>query len=193
MLKDAPEFPSQRQIPGYWWEGEQGDGWPEGYVDDTFVRWALPPSNWDQRALFHIERHLAAESSAASAYELLANAAEPSVKSLAALIIEDEHRHHRILSGIAKTLRAYVADVRVGLPPPHPALTPEQRGELLRATHQLQDLERSDAAALKDLRRELRDAPDDTMWPVLVQLMEADTAKHLKILRGIEKHLKRGH
>jgi hypothetical protein len=49
-------------------------------------------------------------------------------------------------------------------------------------TDQLLEREQADARHLHRLRRELQTVADATMWPPLVELIERDTAKDVKIL-----------
>jgi FAD/FMN-containing dehydrogenase len=43
---------------------------------------------------------------------------------------------------------------------------------------------------LKRLRKDLRDVEDTTLWALLVETMQLDTAKHITVLRFIERHVK---
>lgn len=127
-------FPSQTAIPGLYWDEE--------YVDPAFMR-SLPPSLWDERALAHIERHLAVEAKASTSYEAFANAEDPAVKYLAGLIAEDEHRHHRVLAKIAAVLRAEVSDVAT--PVQHVEISAEKRKEMLNEARRLLEIEKADS------------------------------------------------
>jgi rubrerythrin len=148
---------------------------------------SFPSSVWDERALAHIEEHLAVEAKASSSYETFAKAEDPAVRYLAGLIAEDEQRHHQVLAKIAAVLQAEVNDVSV---PVHPVeVSAEQRKELLDEARRLLEMEKADATALKELRRELHSAPEETMWPVLVEMMAFDTDKHIHLLKAIERHL----
>jgi rubrerythrin len=176
---NAQGFPSQTAIPGPFWEESSSS---------SFIR-SFPSSIWDERALAHIDEHLAVEAKAASSYESFAKADDPAVKYLAGLIAEDEQRHHTVLARIAEVLRAEVNDLTV---PTHVGeVTAEQRKALLVEAHRLLEVEKSDATALKALRHELHSAPEETMWPVLVEMMMFDTDKHIHLLRAIERHLGR--
>jgi rubrerythrin len=172
------EFPSQTAVPGIYWNEE--------YVPPEFTR-SFSSSVWDERALAHIDEHLAVEAKASSAYEALATAADPAVRYLAGLIAEDEQRHHQVLSKIAAVLRAEVSDVAA--PVDHVEVSAEQRKELLEEARRLLAMEKTDATALKALRHELHAAPEETMWPVLVEMMAFDTDKHIHLLKAIERHL----
>jgi rubrerythrin len=178
LHENSHEFPSQTAVPGIYWDEEA--------VNPEFMR-SFPSSVWDERALAHIDQHLAVEAKAASSYEALAKTEDPAVRYLAGLIAEDEQRHHQVLAKIAAALRAEVDDVAV--PTHHVELSAAQRKELLDEARRLIEMEEADATALKGLRHELRSAPEETMWPVLVQMMSLDTDKHVHLLKAIERHL----
>lgn len=171
-------FPSESAIPGM--------NWDENYVTPAFMG-LFPSSIWDERALAHIEEHLAVEAKASASYEAFATAEDPAVSYLAGLIAEDERHHHGVLAKIAMVLRAEVNDV--ASPVHHVEASDDQRKELLENAKQLLDLEKSDAAALKELGHDLRSAPEETMWLALVEMMALDTEKHIHLLRAIERHL----
>jgi rubrerythrin len=172
------EFPSQTAIPGIYWNDD--------FVSRDFKR-PFPSSVWDERALAHIDEHLAVEAKASSSYEALAKAVDPAVRYLARLIAEDEQRHHQVLSKIAAVLRTEVDDVAV--PIDHVEVSDDQRKELLGEAHRLLEMEKTDATALKVLRHELQDAPEESMWTALVEMMAFDTDKHIHLLKAIERHL----
>ncbi len=178
LHKNSPDFPSQRAIPGFYWDEE--------FVSPEFMR-SPAPSPWDERALAHIEEHLAVEATATDAYKAFAKAEDPAVRYLAGLIAEDEQRHHQVLAKIAAVLRAEVSDVAI--PVPDVEVSAEQRKELLGESRRLLEMEKADATALRDLRHELRSAPEEKMWPALVEMMVFDTDKHIHLLRAIERHL----
>ncbi|MBO0746920.1 MAG: hypothetical protein J2O47_01140 [Acidimicrobiaceae bacterium] len=181
---DPPNFPSQVGVPGMPW-------WDADLRQTSFIRF-FPPSMWEDLALTHIEQHIATESGAAQAYEDLGKAEDPQVRYLASLIAQDEYRHHQLLSDIAQSLRSRVAekadDSAIAKSAP---LSPERRDALLENTRQLLSIEENDTGELKKLRRQLDKAPDETVWPLLIEIMELDTEKHIRILKAIERYLTR--
>ncbi len=58
-------------------------------------------------------------------------------------------------------------------------------------TESLLERERSDAADLRRLSSRLDTLKDDTMWQLLVRLMEMDTAKHIAILEFVRANARR--
>ena len=122
-------------------------------------------------------------------YEALAKATkDPGTKFLLELILEDEHRHHLLFEELAASVAAHPGpDVATVPPAPHPE--PEHIPELLEHTRRFLELERDDAASLKQLIRDLRPAGDEMLWRLLVELMQLDTEKHLKVLEYLERRL----
>ncbi|MCL2393875.1 MAG: ferritin-like domain-containing protein [Acidimicrobiaceae bacterium] len=178
------DFPSQVGVPGVPW-------WSEDLRQPSFMR-DFPPSVWEDLALAHIEQHIATETGAAEAYEDLGKAEDPQVRYLASLIAADEMRHHQLLQDIAQSLRSRVSETvdQSAIAKVAP-LSSERRGVLLEKTRQLLEIEENDTGELKKLRRELDKAPDETVWPLLVEIMESDTEKHIRILKAIERYLTR--
>jgi rubrerythrin len=156
------------------------------------MRSAIPSSTWDERLLAHIEKHLILEADASSAYDTYAELCDPQIRYLAGLIAADEHRHHAMLLALATSVRSTVCEegeeLEWGKPP---VLTNDQRDALLTETKRLLGIEKGDARELKELRRDIRLAPDGTLWPELVEVMALDTRKHIRILKAIERKLKR--
>ena len=73
---------------------------------------------------------------------------------------------------------------------PQPSMVSEEdRVPMLRQTNELLKAEREDQRALKQLQRELRPVRTETIWPLLVEMMEFDTEKHITMLRRIEQLL----
>ena len=67
--------------------------------------------------------------------------------------------------------------------PPDPALA-EVTSRFLAA-------ERADQKQLRALRKELRPFRDTSLWALLVELMEHDTAKHIRLLTFLRDHIAR--
>jgi hypothetical protein len=120
------------------------------------------------------------EADASSAYDVLADMGDPQIRYLAGLIAAHEHRHHAMLLALATSVRSAVCDDGDELEwSKPPVLTTEQREALLKQTRRLLDVEKDDVGKLKELRRDVRRAPDGTLWPELVEVMSLDTEKHL--------------
>ena len=138
-----------------------------------------------------IVRHGAEEGALLATYEELATQApDESVRYLINLILEDEHRHHRLLAELSNamawgvTTQPPVATV--------PRLPGEISGPLLEQTKLLRKSEQADYRALRRIRRRLRPFADSTLWVLVVDLMLLDTKKHATILRFLERRRKSG-
>jgi hypothetical protein len=156
------------------------------------MRSAIPSSPWDERLLKHIEDHVALEADTSSAYDAFADMGDPQIRYLAGLIAGDEHRHHAMLIALATSVRSTVCEEGEELEwGTRPVLTNDLRDSLLDETIRLIGIEKEDARKLKELRREVRLAPEGTIWPELVEVMLLDSEKHIRILKAIEGKLKR--
>jgi hypothetical protein len=118
--------------------------------------------------------------------ELARSTADAGTRFLLQLILADEHHHHQVF----EQLRAAAAKDGSGdnIPgPPAPAA-----GEvplLLEQTQRFIEFEHEDAASLKALGRQLRSSDSGTLWRLLIELMQLDTEKHLRILDYLKRHL----
>lgn len=141
--------------------------------------------------------HVRDESYVLDRYEELAQStADPGTRFLLDLIIADEHHHHKVF----EELSAAVANESSGnwsgasrrsapIPGP-PAPSSDEVPLLLEQTQRFIDFEHEDAASLKALSRELRPTETGTLWRLLVELMQLDTEKHLRILNYLKRHLR---
>jgi rubrerythrin len=107
---------------------------------------------------------------------------------LVELLIDDEIRHHRLFTELAKSLKTQAELSGADPIIPHLDFVRTDRAGVLDATKQLIASEEQDAQELKRLQRELRDVKDSTLWSLLVDLMQRDTQKHIAILRFVRKH-----
>ena len=136
-------------------------------------------------ALIHqFQAHVREETAFLEAYEALAaNSQDESVRLLLELIVADERRHHDLFASLA------AASVAADAPPAAPALPPEEARRLLEPTRRFLDAEREESRSLAALRKELKPLRGETVWPLLVELMEIDTAKHVRILEYLGERL----
>jgi rubrerythrin len=147
-------------------------------------------SVWEQDLYRHLTSHIDNERGLLEAYDRAANeSASTAFSYLVKLIIDDEIRHHRSFSALAESLRTD-AELR----PEDPAVPRmdwhrADAGQIAALTATLFDQEREDLKELKRLENELHDVKDTTLWVLLVQLMEADTEKHMAILKFVKDHI----
>jgi hypothetical protein len=151
---------------------------------------ATPPglSVWEADLFRHLTGHMEQEGALLASYKTLAEKSDADyVRYLVELIIEDEIRHHRLFTELVNSIRSAVERTDgLAVPMVRNAANPE---ELLAATKELLDRERTDERELKRLSRELKDLRGTSVWPLLVEVMERDTEKHQCILRFLEQQL----
>jgi hypothetical protein len=152
-----------------------------------------PPliGSFDAIILDHLSKHLAGEAEILDEYRQLATSPDPPVRYLAQLILEDEERHHRVLSELANQFRpATSLDEQT----PHvPWLTKStDRHGLARSVRRLRRFERRDLRQLRKLARQLRPIKDNSLDPVIVATLKMDTRKHLRYLRELHRIARRG-
>jgi hypothetical protein len=149
-----------------------------------------PISAFDATVLAHLTEHLAGESEILDEYHLLAASPDAPVRYLAQLIIEDEERHHRVLTELANQFRSTAS---LGEREPQvPWLTKStDRHGLARSVRRLRKFERRDLRQLRRLARRLRPIRDSSLDPVIVATLEMDTRKHLRYLRELHRIARR--
>ena len=137
-----------------------------------------------------LRSHGQREGAALDSYKRLAeNASDKGVQYLARLIVEDEERHHRVISDMSNLIESFIAEEAIE--PSVPYRRKRVDPTLAEETQRLLDFEKADLTELRRLRKELRRAWKSSLLPLLVSLMIHDTAKHLEILRFVKARTKR--
>jgi hypothetical protein len=153
---------------------------------------AKPPSGaspWELDLWTHLTSHVEAERGLLEAYSAVAEQSSSKAFSyLVQLLIEDEIRHHRLFSELARSLKMQAELSREDPIIPDMDFVRGDRDAVLDATKRLIASEEQDAQELKRLQRELRVVKDTSLWSLLVDLMQRDTQKHIAILRFVRKH-----
>jgi len=147
----------------------------------------IPEHDAAKRLLRTLTSHDVREADVLDAYQRLADSTDDDgVRYLVQFLIEDEERHHRVITEMAHRVQAWIDHTQAvdGTP----SITPHVDIEFLNATRQLIDLERRDAKELRELHRELRYAPATSLLPILVKLMLDDTNRHIEILRFLRAY-----
>lgn len=140
---------------------------------------------WADKVWAQVVAHVEAEEDIAGDYRTAAAQADsPDLRYLIELISEDEARHHRVLTELANSLRSANEWRSIDPSLPEGAGRPVSP-DLMAATKRFIEVEKQDARNLEELRRELRPVAATTIWSLLVELMELDTKKHLRILEFI--------
>jgi hypothetical protein len=148
----------------------------------------------EQELYDHFRSHIANEEELIAAYgELATSAAVPGVGYLAKMILADEQRHHQLFADLAETIETEAESLADGSAVPSISvrrLSEDERRRLLALTDRFLALERADARDLEHLAKKLKVVKDTTLWHLLVELMRADTQKHIRILRFIRDHVR---
>lgn len=134
-----------------------------------------------------LEGHAPQEAAALQAYQqILDEVDDPAIRMLVEAVLDDERRHHALITDMVAIARA-TFDLEAD--PAAPRLVRRVDPPLREATDRLLDFERHDAEELRELQRLLRDVPESSMLPLLVETMYLDTAKHIEILKTIRHHV----
>ena len=144
-------------------------------------------SVWEQEIYDYVTGHVVNEGAILDEYQRLAHdpSGSPAFRYLADLILADERRHHQIFNDLAESIRQ-MAELRLD-DEPIPSLhgLKADRERIMATTEQLLETERADAKELKQLAKKLKDMRETTLWGLLLELMQDDTSKHIKILQFI--------
>jgi hypothetical protein len=131
--------------------------------------------------------HVRDESYVLDRYEELARStADPGTRFLLQLILADEHHHHQVFEQLQAAAATDASEDNIPGPPEPPAA---EVPRLLEQTQRFIEFEHEDAASLKTLGRQLRASDTGSLWRLLVELMQLDTEKHLRILDYLKRHL----
>ena len=155
-------------------------------------RFRRPPgSASDEAAIAHLSRHVDDEQAILAEYRtLLEESPDKYVCYLIGLILEDEVRHHQLLTEMLHRLESDVAWSTIE--PSVPWIRSPREPKALRdATRRFIAIERRDRAQLRHLKRELRRSHTVSLLPLVVELMELDTGKHLRILKFLRSSTRR--
>lgn len=146
----------------------------------------------EQKLYGQLADHVAAEADHVARYRSMAEdpGTPESARFLLRLVIDDEERHHRLFRQIALAVGDGVAWRESA--ESVPGLAPwEDHSALMGATEQFLAAEREDRKQLHEMRKELRPMRDTSLWPLLLELMERDTEKHILMLTFIKDHVVR--
>jgi len=113
---------------------------------------------------------------------------DPGIRFLIEQIVADERRHHELFIALANDSVASSDTDAPMIPAPDP--TPDEAAGLLEATSEFLAIERDDREQLRWLRREVSAAGSESLWPVLLEIMETDTAKHIRLLQELHARLR---
>ncbi len=133
-------------------------------------------------------RHGSEEGAMLQRYQRFASEAHsPEVRYLVTLIIDEEHRHHRLLAEMANALAWGMSEESPVDAVPDITHRDSGNRTVIDETATLLRAEKNDKVELERLRKKLRPFRDTTLWELIVDLMLLDTDKHVKILSAISK------
>lgn len=147
---------------------------------------SVPQTNeWWVELTHAFETHVREEARFLDAYERLCQGIEdPGARFLIELILEDERRHHGIFRRLAEAARHDTESSS----PPIPSPSREEAETILEPTLEFLAAEIEDRTHLRDLARRLEGAGDN-LWGLLIELMDLDTRKHVRILEYLRDRL----
>ncbi|MHB8221167.1 MAG: ferritin family protein [Acidimicrobiales bacterium] len=141
----------------------------------------------EQELFDAIVAHERSEEETISDYEsLAATTSSQAVAYVLGLIVEDERRHHRILTELANTVRSEATMVERGRTVP----TLDARGSdtaLKESTRRFMEMERRDHSELKRLARRIRANSESPLAVLVVDMLVSDTRRHIKLLRRLRR------
>jgi rubrerythrin len=144
---------------------------------------------WQQALYAHLNGHAEAERELLDTYRQAAEESESAAfRYLVSMILDDEVRHHRTFSELAATLKIEVGQLREEFPIPPLGHWGFEHRRITELTEALLEQERRDSTELEQLSIDLEEVEDIRMWGLLVEMMRADTAKHVRILEFIRDH-----
>jgi len=147
-------------------------------------------SGWEQHLFDALREHEHDEQEVIGAYvDFAEQTSSEAVRYLINLIVEDEKRHHRLLSELANTIRAEVTFDERGDKVPFLDVHRHDPA-LLEATRRFLEIERRDRTDFKDLAKEV-DRMGGPLDSFLVKMVLDDTDRHIRILRFIERLARR--
>jgi hypothetical protein len=151
-------------------------------------------SVWEQEIYDYVSGHVVTEGAILDEYQRLAEdpSGSPAFRYLAGLILADERRHHQLFNDLAESIRQMAELHLEDEPIPSLRGLKADRERIMAITEQLLEAERADAAVLKQLAKKLKDVRKTTLWGLLLELMQDDTAKHIKILQFIRDRADHG-
>lgn len=141
-------------------------------------------TTWAEQLIGTLESHMDSERRALTQYGQLADSSpNDHVRFLMKLILEDEVRHHGFFADMVNYLRAEMEQTRNGALPE--LRRAEDRRALVAKTKELLELERDDIKDLHDLRKKINKVADVSWWSVILEAMEMDNRKHVRLLEFI--------
>jgi rubrerythrin len=153
---------------------------------------SIPPKRlsqeWWATVTHELQAHVREEERFIEGYrELVDVIGDQGMRRLVQLIIEDEERHHQLMGRMAREARGDGRDEGASAAP---RFSPEDANRLLELTERFLDAEREDRRRLRALADTLRPLEHDSLWPLMLELMEIDTRKHVRVLEYLRARMR---
>jgi rubrerythrin len=147
-------------------------------------------SEWWTAITHEFQAHVREEEHFLDSYrELVDGIDQPGARLLVELIIEDEERHHALMARLAQEAR----DAEEEGDTAAPRFSAVEAARLLEPTERFLDAERDDRRRLRDLASALKPLRDANIWPLVIELMEIDTRKHIRVLEYLRARMRDTH
>lgn len=151
-----------------------------------------PPSDEKspvERLFAELEAHEREEEDVLKDYQAAANEApDAGFRYLMGLVLEDEERHHRLSKAMADEVERSLNWLHGQRPLPTVHPTDDTRQGLLQETERFLRIEEQGEHQLEDLRSQVKDLHAGLL-ELIVDMMRADTQKHIRILKYIRDRL----
>ena len=142
-----------------------------------------------ERLFAQLEAHEREEEEVLKDYEAAAkDAPDAGFRFLMGLVLEDEQRHHRLSKAMAAEIERSLMWLKNEEPLPPVSPTGEDRKQLLRQTERFLQIERDGERQLADMHGQVKELHAGLL-ELIVDMMRADTRKHVHILEYIKKRL----
>jgi rubrerythrin len=143
---------------------------------------------WWATVSHEFQAHVREEQQFLDSYRELVDAIDdPATRLLIELIIEDEERHHGLMARLAEEVRNAPGGDAVTAAP---RFSSDDVARLLEPTERFLEAERDDRRRLRALAKALEPLGGQNVWPLIVELMEIDTRKHVRILEYVRWRLR---
>ena len=149
------------------------------------MRRSAPSAEWWAAIAHAFQAHVRNETELLDEYRALVERVDDdSTRLVLQMILDDEARHHELFTRMAEA-------ARFGAGGDGPGGDAGASEALAAATERFLAAEREDREHLRALRRELRPSGDEHLWLLLVEVMEMDTDKHVRILEHLRDRFRR--
>ena len=151
-----------------------------------------PPSDEKspiEKLFAQLEAHECEEAEVLEDYEAAAHEApDAGFRYLMGLVLEDEERHHRLSKAMADEVEQSLLWLKGDEPLPGIHASAQVRDKLLRETERFLQIEHDGERQLAHLRHQVKDMHAGLL-ELIVDMMDADTRKHVRILEYIKHRL----